>query len=84
MGCVESNPIVKWVHRKIGSDINFFRLNIRTRSGKEVMAKFNISMNSAYLIFDKSGKENWRSYATPLNGRKAVRILKNLLEAFSI
>jgi len=70
---------VKWVQRKIEGDINFFRLNIRTRSGKEVMAKFNIYMNSAYLIFDKSGKEIWRSYAIPLNGRKAVRILKSLL-----
>ena len=79
MGCVESNPIVKWVQRKIGSDINFFRLDLRTGSGKEVMAKFNISLNSAYLIFDKSGKEIWRSYAMPLNGRKAVRILKSLL-----
>ncbi len=79
MGCVEGNPIVKWVQRKIGSDINFFRLDIRTPSGKEVMAKFNISMNSAYLIFDKSGKEIWRSYAIPLNGRKAVRTLKSLL-----
>ncbi len=79
MGCVESNPIVKWVQRKIGSDINFFRLNIRTHSGKEVMAKFNISLNSVYLIFDQSGKEIWRSYAIPLNGRKAVRILESLL-----
>ena len=79
MGCVESNPIVKWVQRKVGSDINFFRLNIRTCSGKEVMAKFTISMNSAYLIFDQTGKEIWRSYAMPLNGRKAVRILESLL-----
>jgi hypothetical protein len=79
MGCVESNPIVKWVQRKIGSNINFFRLDIRMRSGKEVMAKFNISLNSAYLIFDKSGKEIWRSYATPLNGGKALRILQSLL-----
>ncbi|MCH8020348.1 hypothetical protein IH785_10845, partial [candidate division KSB1 bacterium] len=70
MGCVESNPIVKWVQRKIGSDINFFRLDLRTGSGKEVMAKFNISLNSAYLIFDQSGKEIWRSYAVPLNGSK--------------
>jgi len=43
------------------------------------MTKFNISLNSAYLIFDKSGKEIWRSYAIPLNGRKAVRILQSLL-----
>jgi len=70
---------VKWVQRKIEGDINFFRLNIRTRSGKDVMAKFNISLNSAYLIFDMTGKEIWRSYATPLNGRKAVKILKSLL-----
>ncbi len=79
MGCVESNPIVKWVQRKIGSDIHFFRLDIRTSSGKGVMAKFNISLNSAYLVFDKTGKEIWRSYAIPLNGRKAVRILESLL-----
>lgn len=43
------------------------------------MDKYNIKINSAYLIFDRQGKEIWRSYAIPLNGRKAVRVLKDLL-----
>lgn len=76
---MESNSIVKWVHRKVGAEINFLRLDIRTKAAKKVMKKYDIKMNSAYLIFDQNGTEVWRSYAIPLNGRKAVKILEGLL-----
>ncbi|MFQ6113400.1 MAG: hypothetical protein ACE5NG_04835 [bacterium] len=72
---MQSNPVVKWVRKKAGGHVNFFRVDIGTPAAKEVMQKYNITLNSAYLIFDPQGKEIWRSYAIPLNGRKALRIL---------
>lgn len=80
MGCVESNPIVKWVRKKVGSEVNFLRMDISTAAAKDVMRKFDIPINSAYIIFDSSGSEVWRSYAIPFNGKKAVNILNSLLE----
>lgn len=71
---------MKWVRNKVGRDVNFLRMDISTDAAKEVMRKFDIPINSAYLIFDSNGKEVWRSYAIPFRGRKAVRILNSLLE----
>ncbi|RMF66100.1 MAG: hypothetical protein D6743_06975 [Calditrichaeota bacterium] len=75
---MESNPIVKWVRKQVGARVNFIRLDIATPAGKAVMRRLHIPLNSAYLIFDARGKEVWRSFAIPLNGRKAVRLLMEL------
>jgi len=71
---------VKWVKKKLGDKVNFFRVDISTRMGKDLMGKYNIKINSAYVIFDQHGNEVWRSYAIPLNGRKAVKILRELIK----
>ena len=80
MGCLESQPIVQWVRKKVGDQVNFIRLDIQSPVTREIMKKYRITLNSAYLIFDGQGKEVWRSYAIPLNGRKVVRILQELVK----
>jgi hypothetical protein len=70
---------VKWVRKKVGNQVNFFRVDIATEAGKALMAKYNIKLNSAYVIYDQHGNEVWRSYAIPLNGIKVVKILNRLL-----
>ena len=81
---MEGNPIVQWVEKKIGDETNFLRLDIGTPAAKEVMRKFKIPLNSAYLIFDQQGNEIWRSYAMPLNGKKAVRIINEISNSSKI
>ncbi len=81
MGCLESNPIVKWVRNQVGDRVNFFRVNIRSRAGRTLMARYHIPLNSAYLIFDARGNEVWRSFGIPLRGKKAVRLLQDLLDS---
>ena len=78
---MEFNPIVKWVRKQVSTKVNFFRVDIATEVGNAIMAKYNIPLNSAYVIFNAKGKEIWRSFAIPLNGRKAVRILNSLLNS---
>ncbi|MFQ5709728.1 MAG: hypothetical protein ACE5HO_19920, partial [bacterium] len=65
---MESNPIVKWVRNKLGDQVNFFRVDVSTEVGKDLMSRYDIKLNSAYVVFDRHGKEVWRSYAIPLNG----------------
>ncbi|MFQ5603538.1 MAG: hypothetical protein ACE5HS_09750 [bacterium] len=71
---------MKWVRRKVGVRVNFLRLDIATPAAKEVMEKYHIPLNSAYVLFDQHGQEVWRSFAIPLNGRKALRKINTLLE----
>lgn len=78
---MESNPIVKWVRKQVKEKVNFFRVDIATDAGKKIMSKYNIPLNSAYVIFDAKGNEIWRSLAIPLNGKKVVRILNSALGA---
>ncbi|MFQ5771934.1 MAG: hypothetical protein ACE5HX_15470 [bacterium] len=72
---------MKWVQKKVGKKVNFFCADISTPAGKELMDKYNISLNSAYLIFDSNGKEVWRSFAIPFKVRKALEILENLINS---
>jgi len=76
---MQSKPIVKWVGKKVADKVNFFRVDMGTQAGIELMDRFNIPLNSAYLIFDQNGIAVWRSYAIPLNGRKALSIINDLL-----
>ncbi|MFQ5639002.1 MAG: hypothetical protein ACE5IR_13545 [bacterium] len=71
---------MKWVRKQVGAKVNFFRVDIATEVGKTIMAEYNIPLNSANVIFDARGKEIWRSFAIPPNGKKAVRILNSLLQ----
>lgn len=72
---------MKWVRKNVGDKVNFFRVDIATQTGKDLMEKYKIKLNSAYVIFDQHGNEVWRSYAIPLNGRKVVKILRSLLNS---
>ncbi len=77
---MESNPIVQWVEKKVGDGVHFLRVNLHTPCAKEIMARYEIPINSAYVVFDRQGEEIWRSYGIPLNGRKALRILRQAVE----
>ncbi len=79
MGCIESNPIVHGMEKDYSSRIDFARLDVSTAAAKELMARWGVKLNSTYLIFDKEGREVWRSSRVPFPHRKAREVLDGLL-----